>query len=81
MERYLSSIKEFMKADPENSENSGTIAILRRIESSFPAPADNTSHQQGQDPQSIGYLKFCQLLNQIDLVIQVRRNISMKVHQ
>lgn len=79
MERYLSSIKEFMKADPENSENSGTMAILRRIESSFPEPADN--HQQGQDPQSIAYLKFRQLLNQIDLLIQVRLNISMKVYQ
>ncbi|KAG9039328.1 hypothetical protein FS837_000990 [Tulasnella sp. UAMH 9824] len=71
LERYFDSVAKIVEEHPGHPEDLRTIAVLHRIQSSFPepqpvrAPAETPELGSNQDMERTAYLKCLQLLRQL----------------
>lgn len=80
LERYLDSATKLLEADPGHSENPRTVALLRRIKYSFPAPtyldsfsfASQRMLNKARPNPHDAYSKFCQRVDHVES-IQARK--------
>ncbi|KIO18413.1 hypothetical protein M407DRAFT_31917 [Tulasnella calospora MUT 4182] len=73
LQRYLDSVTKLIEADPEHSENPGTVVVLRRMRSSFPEPTISEllsfAMRSNTIPKPLeAYSKFGRLVDHIEAI-------------